>query len=96
MAKLILTDDEKSAGSYTDWDDASLGKLCKKVALLIDDKKGEHAVQATGAALLLIEAAVHADSRRSSWKVDGVTIHEPVGDFEILINRLPKKSRKCR
>lgn len=31
MAELILTEAEKSAASYLDWDDAALGKLVRKV-----------------------------------------------------------------
>lgn len=36
MSKLITTKAERDAKSYLDWDDASLGRLVKKVALDIE------------------------------------------------------------
>lgn len=49
MAKLILTQAEKAAESYLDWDDAALGQLVRKMSANLRGAYGEEsAIGAVG------------------------------------------------
>jgi len=86
----VATNPESNACSFLDWDDASIGQLCKKAAKILGDKDETLAIQATVAAMLLMESIVCAGADQRSWKFEGVTIPELGGDFEIVVSRLPK------
>lgn len=90
MAELILTDEEKASASYLDWDDASIGRGVKKIALEIEDVKGEDAISWCAGVLMLLARAIDADSEKSVMKVDGFTqAGKPLGDWEVTVRRLP-------
>jgi len=77
MAELILTEKEKHANDYLEWDDAALGRVVKKLALNIQEIRGDNALLYTScAALLASEAAKKAgelsidiEGRTNGWTV---------------------------
>ena len=98
MAELILTDEEKADGSYMDWDDASLGRCCKRLAAVLGEKRtgnGGPVAISQAAGLILAGQAYDCNATEMTITIEGCTWHEkPVGDWRIRIERLPEKKRK--
>lgn len=98
MAELVLTEEEKAAATYLEWDNAALGQMAKKMAKIIHDNYGDESAIATGAALLLINRARHAnlgmivaDLKNSTFTHDNGVV-EQTGDWEVVVrdvNQLP-------
>jgi hypothetical protein len=87
MANLILTESEKRCGSYMEWDDASLGRLVKYAATIINDESGDRATRLTAAALTMIDAAAEVGSERTDFEITGVSSPEPMGDWVVSVHR---------
>lgn len=97
MAKLILTDEEKKAPSYLDWDNESLGKLVKCTAAKLQDRYGQEATFITTGAHLILGSAIKTNSEILTQTIDGFTISgEDAGDWEIKITRLRKAGASAR
>lgn len=104
MANLVLTQEEKDAKSYLEWDDASLGRLCKRTMIFIEDNAvrihskddSDHdVVVSKAAALLLIRAAIDLNAQEASFKMDGVTIAgKSAGSWIVKINDLDEKQQE--
>ena len=94
MAKLICTKKELKAATFLEWDDASIGRLCKQSALKImfpGDKEKNYPVLVSAASLVLINIAHQANAATSTIDQDGVTIKgEPIGNWQVIIKR-----KKC-
>lgn len=88
MAELILTEEEKKAKTYLEWDDEALGRMVKKAAKLISDYRGEDSITMVSAATLLVSSAHKVNSSDSTWTLEGVTVPEDIGDWEITVRRL--------
>lgn len=97
MAELILTDDEKNAGSFLDFDDASLGRCVKALALNAFAEKVEKikiGVEGSGpcyimaATQVLASFAHETNAGEASFEVCGLSFRgKPVGDWLIEIRR---------
>lgn len=88
MAKLILTEEEKAAGRYLDWDDASLGQMVRALCETIRGNEKD-IIGTVSASYLLIAACLEAGSEESTWKIEGVTMRgEPVGNWEVTVREL--------
>jgi len=88
MAELILTEEEKRQLTYLEWDDAALGKACKKIAIILSDENGKRSIKHMGAAVFLISEAVRANSYTTTIEIDGATNPEPLGDWKITLQRI--------
>jgi len=89
MAELILTQKEKDDKSYLDWSDDTLGKLVRKIGLLLKDDYGKDSAWMTMAAHLLIDLSRRTNSTNTTITVNGCTNDgEKIGDWKIHIKRL--------
>jgi len=88
MAELILTEAEKQAAGYLDWDDAALGRAVKKVALAMVEIRGDNALACTAGAVLLACQAAKQPGGTLTIELDGVTDgYGRVGDWRVVISR---------
>lgn len=87
MAELILTDHEKQTATYLEWDDAALGRACKKIALLFNDDDGKRAMKHTEAAVFLISEAVASNATETTIELEDATDPEPLGNWRITLER---------
>lgn len=62
MAKLTLTEEEKKALTFLEWDSESIGEGVKKLALIFQDKNGASTMNFTSAAIAIIYECIKADS----------------------------------
>jgi hypothetical protein len=89
MAELILTDEDRKAATYLDWDDASIGRGVKKIALKIEDIKGENSISWCAGAMALIARAIDTNSEQSVMTVEGlIDDGNPLGDWEVTVRRV--------
>lgn len=89
MAELILTDEDRAAATYLDWDDASIGRGVKKIALKIEDIKGHDSISWCAGAMALIARAIDTNSETSVMTVEGlVDDGKPLGDWEVTVRRV--------
>lgn len=89
MAELIITDAEREANSYLDWDDASIGRAVKKLAVKIADMKGEDSISTYAGIMLLLSKAVDSDAGSMTVTVNGLACKGvPLGDWEVVSRRL--------
>lgn len=99
MAELILTEKEKSDPSYLDWDDAALGKLVKKAAIMLKDKYGQEASFCTTGALMIIGSMLRINATDTTITVEGFSISGvDAGDYKIVVERIrePKNKEKLK
>lgn len=90
MAKLILTDEEKAAASFLDWDDDALGKAVKNIALIFNDDRGEDTLKHLGAAYFMIARCIDLNAEKGKVNIEGLTQDgESLGDWEVEV-------RKCK
>lgn len=88
MAKLILTEAEKKAATYLEWDDAALGKAVKKLALSIRDSRGEDSLAQTACATMLVCKAADMNAQTMKMELSGVTDGEKqVGDWQLIVTK---------
>lgn len=104
MAKLITTQAEKDAASFLDWDDAALGAMCKKMALMLQGRRRKQieagkadddigAVINAADGLLLIGSMVEMNARTLTLRFGDFThAGKPEGDWEIRVKQTRKKS----
>lgn len=91
MAELIITDKEREDASYLDWDDASIGRGVKKIALKINDLKGEDSISWCAGAMALIARAIDTNSDHSVMTVEGlVNDGKELGDWEVSVKQVKK------
>lgn len=88
MAELILTEEERHSLTFLKWDDAALGKACKQVATILNDKKGDQSVKLTGAAVFIISAVLDSGHVDLDLALQGVTNPKPLGDWQVIVKRL--------
>ncbi len=89
MAELILTEEEKAAPTYLEWDDDALGKLVKKTAAKLHDEYGRESAFAMTGVHLLLGTAITANATESTYTIDGLTIAgEPKGDWIVTLKRV--------
>lgn len=91
MAELVLTEKEKADNSYLDWDDAALGKACKKAMLEIQqatDDSEKWTIYSQGCAALLIGRAIDVNAAESRYGFKGYTVNnEEKGDWEVIVRK---------
>ena len=89
MAELILTDEEKETASYLEWDNESIGKGCKKLALIIENYEGDTAMKIQASALVLAGLAHSTDNSEMSITLDGITaLGEEIGTWIVTAKRV--------
>ena len=89
MADLILTEEERNTLTFLEWDDATLGKAVKKIAMLFPDKDGaRETLPAVAAGVFLISRAVDAGADKLVLKLTGAHNEKPLGDWEITLKQL--------
>lgn len=94
MADLTLTEDEKKASDYLEWDDEALGKLSRRVSFMLRDKKGMDGTFVTAAAQLLVGMAFRANATESEVTLEGMTYDgEPMGDWRVTATKLPDREK---
>lgn len=95
MVKLICTKKELKAATFLEWDDASIGRLCKMTALKMifpEDGQNNMPVIASAASLVLVNLTNQTNAETCTLDQDGVTIKgESVGDWKITISKKKKK-----
>lgn len=90
MEELIITENEKKAGTYLEWDDAALGKACKKIALILGDNRGERCMEVTAACAFLISRSIDAGSQETTIKLEGLHIGDrQLGEWHISMIQKP-------
>jgi hypothetical protein len=93
MAELIMTDEEKHSKKFLEWDDASLGRAVKMVALICDDDNGKDAIKATGAAVFLISEAIRSGATELTIDLKGASNSEKnLGDWKITMEKIVENS----
>lgn len=93
MAELILTEEEKKAHLFTQWDEGSIGRLVKKLAIDIhefdhEDEKSVLTLQS--AALLIISHSIRLSSKVTELKMEGVTLDNgktTIGDWTVTVEK---------
>jgi hypothetical protein len=94
MAKLILTEAEKSALTWMELDDATLGKVVKKTALSLKEHSDEQQkIWWFAAAMLLCGMAEDAKAAQLTHTIEGFS-EKGVdrGDWRITVERLTPHS----
>lgn len=85
MAELILTEEEKAAALWSDLDDAALGKLVKKIALLTSAAEQLDRVTTFAAAMLLCCAASEQNASEIALEIDGLNqAGREFGDWKVV------------
>ena len=93
MAELIVTEAEKAAVSFLDWDDEALGKAVKEVALMLgkhcEDLEGFKKILPVSAAMVLASTAIDHNAGELSLTI-GAFSHagEDHGDWEVTVKKL--------
>ena len=89
MAELIITDEERASATYLEWDDASIGRGVKKIALKIGDLKGKLSISFCAGAVSLITKAVDSGAEKSEFTVEGlIDDGQPLGDWKVTVERI--------
>lgn len=89
MPELILTDEEKKAASYLEWDDEALGKLVKYTAALMKDEHGQSPAFSATCAHMIVNMAREANATECTLTLTGATVKgEPIGDWEVIARRV--------
>lgn len=88
MAKLVLTEEEKKAENYLQWDNETLGKLVKHIASTIKDARTDDVVSGVSDGMLLINMAIASNADEANIEMKGVTVSgEHKGDWMISVKR---------
>ncbi len=90
MAELIITDEERATYTYLEWDDAAIGRGVKKLAMTVQDAKGDKAIEWYAATLCLIAMAHETNAESSEYTINGVTMDNgetQIGDWKVTIQR---------
>lgn len=90
MAELILTDEERAADSYLDWDDAEIGQMVRKLAARVraGDCVEEAMLGVTGAHLLIGLSRAVATEKRTTTLNGVIYLNECLGDWEVTVRRI--------
>jgi hypothetical protein len=106
MSRLITTKAEKATASFLDWDDASVGRMCKHMALKLKRARDAEIVKAKGEndigaivnaadGLLLVGSMVEMNAGKLTLEFGDFTHKgEPAGDWEIKIRQKAKPKAK--
>lgn len=101
MARLVTTQAEKAAASYLNWDDAALGKFCKKMALVMEQQRAklqkkaqddglDYAINAADG-VLLIAHMIDVGAAKLDLKFGEFThAGEAAGDWRIRVEQVKK------
>lgn len=89
MAELILTEEEKAAPSYLDWDDDALGKMVRKLAVSLKDKYGADAGFATMAAFILVDKTIQNNGAQLNVHLGNFTNSgQSFGDWRVIVEKV--------
>jgi len=90
MAELIISEEERRTASFLEWDNESLGRSVKKLALNFKDKDGKTSLKITSAAVILIAEAIQAGSEATDIELtDARKGDEHLGNWIIKLTKLP-------
>lgn len=102
MAKLVLTDEEQKL-PFIAWDDASIGRLVKRLAAqVVTDDEHDHMLYQVSAAMILIGLADECNADIMSIELNNITdgSGKVLGDWNVSINLLeedrPKEKRSIK
>lgn len=91
MAELVLTDEEKAAKSFLDWDDESLGKACRQAMVQIgnaNEKTEKWVIVHQAAAALLVHNAINVNAATSKYSFSDFSISDKLhGDWEVVVRQ---------
>jgi hypothetical protein len=88
MAKLILSEKEKNAATYLEWNDVALGRAVKKLAVDIRNNRGDDALALTACATLLACASAKRNAAQTIITLEGVTEGEKnYGFWSIIVQQ---------
>ena len=92
MAQLILTDEEKTALTWLDVPDDTLGKIVKKTCLVIkempDDATEMQKVWQFTAAIMLCNHTIESNAEEAKFIITGLTYGDKQnGDWEVIIRK---------
>lgn len=96
MAQLVLTKEEEEAALYTDWDDASLGRLVKHGSLHLNDLRSKMDKDVAYAkfmslAVVLIKDALEMNANYYEATMKGITNGDvSIGDWKITLKQINK------
>ncbi len=86
---------EEKTESYLNLDDAELGKLVKRLAAGIQDRKGNDSLTFTACATFLVCMTAAKNSTKSEIELKGVTdANQEVGDWKLNIRRVSAPSEQ--
>ena len=92
MAEFTTTQEERDAASYLDWDDETLGKFTKYIALQmagLDDEDGFRRVTMSSSVLSLVRAAHETNAGTLTLKMENITLEgAPIGNWQIKIKSI--------
>lgn len=89
MAELTLTDEEREAPTYLEWDDADLGKAVKKAAADLADQQGKDSLFALTAGYILIAVARDTNATTVDLDLKGVTLRgQSHGDWRLTLEQV--------
>lgn len=89
MAELILTQEEKDALSYLDWDDASLGRAVKKLAVNTQIESDRKVVMVSSLAMALCGLMVETNAGTATYEFKGLAQGDKtLGDFIFTVQRV--------
>lgn len=89
MAELILTEAERAAATWLEFDDAALGRVVKHAAVTFMEAADElKRIRHMAAAMILVGAADQANAERLTETLQGLTRKGvDCGDWRITIER---------
>jgi hypothetical protein len=93
VAELYVSAEEEHCNSFLLWDDESLGRFTKFVALALKDmretdKDGTERTAVASAAAILVTSCIDNKSNKLTLELDGFEMDgKPVGDWTVTVQR---------
>ena len=89
MAELVVTEEERHTLKFLEWDDEALGKATKVVATILNDKDGDQALKATGAAVFLIDTGIESNATEIVVSLEGAYNGDRnLGNWRVTLERI--------
>lgn len=92
-----LTEEEKTAPTFIEWSDETLGRMVKQLAKNISDTYGGTSAAIQGAAMVIANQAHKSDSSQTKILLKGYSSgEEQIGDYLILCVRVDEDDEELR
>lgn len=87
-----MSQEEKDMASYLDFDDESLGKFMKSIALMYQDKHGMDSGSITNCAIMICTLMHKLNADNTKFTLEGVTYdNKLLGDYVFTVKKKNNK-----